>query len=183
MPFGVSRPTEWPRRALRWIVLVGLGFVPLTDPELEHIAKELKPVLDEDFACLAETPEGELVGVSLSLPDYNQVLARLNGRLLPLGWLTALRTRHRIDEIRVLALGVKPEFQHTGVAAALYRDVWDACRRRGIKRAETGWILEINEPMNRAMEALVGRIVKRYRVYERLLEPDAVPGLPDTGSS
>src|SRR5439155_20246080 len=139
------------------------------------------PVLDEDFACLAETPEGELVGVSLSLPDYNQVLARLNGRLLPLGWLTALRTRHRIAEIRVLALGVKPEFQHTGVAAALYRHVGDACRRRGIKRAETGWILEINEPMNRAMEALVGRIVKRYRVYERLLEPDAVPGLPDNG--
>jgi GNAT superfamily N-acetyltransferase len=155
------------------------GFVPLTDHELDHMAKELKPVLDEDFACVAETSDGALAGVSLSLPDYNQVLARLNGRLLPLGWLTALRTRRRIDEIRVFALGVKPEFQHTGVAAALYRDVWDACHRRGIARVETGWILEVNEPMNRAMEALTGRIVKRYRVYERLLEPDAPPAFPD----
>ena len=145
------------------------GFVPLTDREMRHLAKELKPVLDEDFACVAETADGEVAGVSLSLPDYNQVLAHLNGRLLPLGWLKALRARRRIDEIRVFALGVKPEFQHTGVAAGLYRDVWDACYRRTIPRVETGWILEVNEPMNRAMEALTGRIVKRYRLYERPL--------------
>ena len=154
------------------------GFVPLTDHELDHMAKELKPVLDEDFGCVAETAGGECVGVCLSLPDYNQVLARLNGRLLPLGWLKALRAQRQIREIRVFVLGVKPEFQHAGVAAALYRDVWDACHRRGITRAETGWILETNEPMNRAMEALTGRIVKRYRLYERLLEPGALPASP-----
>ena len=154
------------------------GFVPLTDRELDHMAKELKPVLDEDFACVAEAVDGEVAGVSLSLPDYNQVLSRLNGRLLPLGWAKALRAQRRIDEVRVFALGVKPEYQHTGVAAALYRDVWDACQRRGMPRAETGWILEVNEPMNRAMEALTGRIVKRYRIYERLLEADAPPSVP-----
>jgi hypothetical protein len=55
------------------------------------------------------------------------------------------------------------------VAAALYRDIWDTVLRRGFVRAETGWILEANEPMNRAMEALTGKIVKRYRVYEKLL--------------
>jgi GNAT superfamily N-acetyltransferase len=154
------------------------GFVPLTDHELTHMAKELRPVLDEDFACVAETAHGEVAGVSLSLPDFNHVLSRLGGRLLPFGWIAALRAQRRIDEIRVFALGVKPQFQHTGVAAALYRDVWDACHRRGIGRAETGWILEVNEPMNRAMEALTGRIVKRYRIYERLLEPDAAPAFP-----
>ena len=154
------------------------GFVPLTDHELEHMAEELKPVLDEDFACVAETAGGEVAGVSLSLPDYNQVLAQINGRLLPLGWFKALRAQRRIDEIRVFALGVKPQFQHTGVAAALYRDVWDACQRRAMRRAETGWILEVNEPMQRAMEALTGRIIKRYRLYERLLEPSAARRSP-----
>jgi len=148
------------------------GFVPLTDAELDHLAKELKPVLDEDFACVAETSDGEVAGVSLSLPDFNQVLARLNGRLLPLGWLRALREQRRINEIRVLALGVKPAYQHTGVAAALYRDVWDACGRRSMWRAETGWILETNEAMNRAMKALTGQIIKRYRIYERLFDAD-----------
>jgi hypothetical protein len=154
------------------------GFVPLTDHELDHMAKELKPVLDENFACVAETADGEVAGVSLSLPDFNQVLVKLNGRLLPLGWWKALRTQGKITDIRVFALGVKQKYQHTGVAAALYRDIWDACIRTQKPRAETGWILEVNEPMNRAMEALVGRIVKRYRLYERLLEPDATPAFP-----
>jgi GNAT superfamily N-acetyltransferase len=143
------------------------GFVPLTDRELDHMAKELKPVLDEDFATVAETADGEVAGVSLTLLDFNRVLAAVNGRLLPLGWIKALREQRKIDEIRVFALGVKPKYQHTGVAAALYRDVWDAVHRRGIVRAETGWILEVNDAMNRAMEALTGRIVKRYRIYER----------------
>jgi len=159
------------------------GFVPLSDAELAHMTNELRPVLDEDFACVAKTAYNETVGVALSLPDYNQVLAKLNGRLLPLGWLKALRDRSRIDEVRVFALGVKPKYQHTGVAAALYRDIWDACLRRGIQRVETGWILEVNEPMNRAMEALTGRIVKRYRLYERPLEPDAAPGFPGGSGS
>ncbi len=154
------------------------GFVPPTPEEIGQMAHELKPVLDEDFACVAETRDGEVAGVSLSLPDFNQVLAKINGRLLPLGWLTALRTQRQIREIRVFALGVKPQFQHAGVAAGLYRDVWDMCARRGIWRVETGWILEVNESMNRAMEALTGRIVKRYRVYERLLEPQAQPAFP-----
>ena len=154
------------------------GFVPLTDAEMDHMAKELKPVLDEDFACVAETADGEVAGVSLSLPDYNQVLARLNGRLLPLGWITALRARRQITEVRVFALGVKPQFQHTGVAAALYRDLWDSVGRRGLDGGETGWILEVNEAMNRAMEALTGTIVKRYRIYERLLEDGAEPAFP-----
>jgi GNAT superfamily N-acetyltransferase len=157
------------------------GFVPLTDHELTHMTKELKPVLDEDFACVAETGDGEVAGVSLSLPNYNQVLAQLNGRLLPLGWVKALRARRQIRDIRVFALGVKPEFQHTGVAAALYRDVWNACQRRDMVGAETGWILEVNAPMNRAMEALTGRIIKRYRLYERLLDADAVPAFTSEG--
>ena len=65
---------------------------------------------------------------------------------------------------------MKPAYQHTGVAAALYRDIWDTVFRRGMKRVETGWILETNDAMNRAMEALTGRVVKRYRIYERPLE-------------
>jgi GNAT superfamily N-acetyltransferase len=158
------------------------GFVPLTDAELDSMAKELGPVLDEDFACVAETADGQVTGVSLTLPDWNKVLARLNGRLLPIGWLKALLGRRKLDEIRVFALGVKPEYQHTGVAAALYRDIWDTVFDRGMVRAETGWILEVNDSMNRAMEALTGRIVKRYRIYERLLEPDAEPSYPGSAT-
>ncbi|HEU4978493.1 MAG TPA: hypothetical protein VFT42_06335 [Solirubrobacteraceae bacterium] len=159
------------------------GFVPLTDREIEHMAKELKPIIDEDFALVAEKGD-EVIGVSLSLPDFNHVLAKVNGRLLPLGWLTALREQRRIDEARVFALGVKRHYHHTGVAAAFYANIWNTCERKGIRRVETGWILETNEPMNRAMEALVGRIVKRYRVYERMLAPaeQRFEGAPAAGA-
>jgi hypothetical protein len=144
------------------------GFVPLTDSELDTYAKELKPILDERYAYVAERGD-EVVGAALTLPDMNLVLARLNGRLLPLGWLRVLRERRKIDELRVFALGVKREYRHTGTAAAFYAEHWRECLRRRIRRVETGWILEVNEPMNRAMEALGGDIVKRYRIYERLL--------------
>jgi hypothetical protein len=110
------------------------------------------------------------VGAALTLPDINKVLAKLNGRLLPLGWLRILRERRRIDELRVFALGVKREYRHTGTAAAFYAEHWRECRRRQIRRVETGWILETNEPMNHAMEALGGDVVKRYRLYERRFE-------------
>jgi hypothetical protein len=143
------------------------AFVPLTDAELRSYAKELKPILDERLAFVAETDDGETVGAALTLPDINKVLAKLNGRLFPLGWLRFLRERRRLDEIRVFALGVKQEYRQTGTAAAFYAEHWRECLLRPIKRAETGWILETNGPMNRAMEALGGDIVKRYRVYER----------------
>jgi GNAT superfamily N-acetyltransferase len=146
------------------------GFVPLTDAEVDGYAKELKPILDEKWAVIAETSDGEAVGVGLTLLDYNRVLDAVGtGRLLPFGWLRAIRAQRKLDEIRVFALGVKPDYRHTGVAAAMYVDVWDTVLRTGIRRAETGWILETNDPMNRAMEALGGDIIKRYRVYEKPL--------------
>jgi GNAT superfamily N-acetyltransferase len=146
------------------------GFVPLTEEEVRHYAKDLGPVLDENWAMVAERKDtGEVVGAALTLPDFNQVLAKLNGKLLPFGWVTALRERGKIDAVRVFALGVKPEYQHTGVAARFYQMHFDAAERTPQRGGEMGWILEVNKPMNRAMEGMGGKIVRRYRVYEREL--------------
>jgi hypothetical protein len=146
------------------------GFVPLTEREVRQYAKDLKPVLDENWAMVAERKDtGEVVGAALTLPDYNQVLARLNGRLLPFGWLTALRAKSQIDAVRVFALGVKPAYQHTGVAAKFYSMHFDAAERTPQKGGEMGWILETNQQMNRAMEGMGGQVKRRYRVYERAL--------------
>jgi GNAT superfamily N-acetyltransferase len=147
------------------------GFVPLTEEEVRHYAKQLKPVLDENWAMIAErTDTGEVVGAALTLPDFNQVLAKIkDGRLLPFGWLAALRNRKKIDRVRVFALGVKPEYQHTGVAARMYQMHFEAAERTPQTGGEMGWILETNKAMNRAMEGMGGRVVRRYRLYEREL--------------
>jgi GNAT superfamily N-acetyltransferase len=147
--------------------------VPLTEEEIRHYAKDLKPILDENWAYIAERIDtGEVVGAALTLPDYNQVLRHLNGRLLPLGWLKALYWRRKIDAVRVFALGVKPAYQHTGIAARFYQLHFDAAERTPQKGGEMGWILETNRPMNRAMEGMGGEIVRRYRVYERRFQQD-----------
>jgi hypothetical protein len=141
------------------------GFVPITQEEVAFQAKNLKPILDENWAMIAER-EGEVVGAALTLPDVNEVLAKMKGRLFPFGWWHFLTGRRKIDQVRVFALGVKPDYQHYGVAAALYvrhREVAARVRQKG---GEMGWILEVNEAMNRAMEGMGGKVVKRYRLYE-----------------
>ena len=145
------------------------GFVPITDAEVEFQAKNLKQVLDEEWTFMAEK-DGEVVGAALTLPDINQVMAKLNGRLLPFGWAKFLLGKRKIDRLRVFALGVKHDYRHTGVAAGLYLEhIKMAALPDKIHWGEMGWILETNKPMNRAMEGMGGKIVKKYRLYERPL--------------
>jgi GNAT superfamily N-acetyltransferase len=89
--------------------------------------------------------------------------------VLPFGWWHYLNRRRIIDRLRVGFLGVLPEYQHTGVAAQLYMEHFEVAGRTTRKYGEAGWILESNRAMNRGLEAMGGKIVKRYRVYERVL--------------
>jgi hypothetical protein len=98
------------------------------------------------------------------------VLKKMKGRLLPLGWWHYLNRDRLMDHVRVGFLGVMPEHQHTGAAALLYMEHYDMAEKTPQKWGEAGFILESNKSMNRGLEAMGGRIVKRYRVYERLLE-------------
>jgi GNAT superfamily N-acetyltransferase len=145
------------------------GFVPPTDAEVAFHAKLLKQVIDEDWAYIAEK-DGEAIGAALTLPDINQVMAKLNGRLLPFDWAKFLLGKRKIDQLRVFALGVKNEYRHSGVAAGLYLKHLETAQRPGtIEGGEMGWILETNEAMNRAMEGMGGKVVKRYRLFDRSL--------------
>jgi GNAT superfamily N-acetyltransferase len=143
------------------------GFVPLTEEEVRHYAKDLKPLLDENWAFVAEK-DGQPVAAALTLLDYNQVLRHMNGRILPFGWAKFLWYRRKIDRVRVFALGAKPEWQHTGVAARLYELHYDAAEQSPQKSGETGWTLETNTRMNRAMGRMGGKITRTYRVYEKI---------------
>jgi GNAT superfamily N-acetyltransferase len=155
------------------------GFVPYGKADLDAYARELQLVFDPDWFMVSERVDtGEPVAIAITVPDINQVLKRMNGRVLPLGWLAFLRRRRTIDRCRVGFLGVKPEYQHTGVAAQLYIEHFDMARVSRVKWGEMGWILETNVAMNRGMEAMNGRVVKRYRMYERRLEPGAAPASP-----
>src|SRR3954447_15295169 len=143
------------------------GFVPYGKRDLDVYAQEMQLVFDRNWFMVAETAEGETAAIAITVPDINQVLKKMNGRLLPFGWWHFLRRRKIMDRVRVGFLGVKPSYQHTGVAAALYVEHFDTARRVRQKWGEMGWILETNRNMNRAMEAMGGRVVRRFRLYEQ----------------
>ncbi len=144
-------------------------FVPYSKQDLDGYALDLHLVYDRDWFMIAEN-DTETVAMAITIPDINQVLKKMRGRLLPFGWWYYLNRGRIIDRVLVGFLGVLPEYRHTGVAAALYLEHFAVAGRTRRTGGEMGWILETNRAMNRGMEAMGGRIVKRYRVYEQLLD-------------
>lgn len=145
------------------------GFVPYSKADLDAYTVDMHLVFAREWFMVAEK-DGETIAVAITLPDVNQVLKKMKGRLLPLGWWYFLNRNRIADRVRVGFLGVKPEHQHTGVAASLYVEHFDTAERSRQKCGEAGWILETNEAMNRGLEAMSAEIVKKYRLYERPLQ-------------
>ena len=145
------------------------GFVPMTAEEVEHLASELKPVVNPELCPLAYV-DGEPIGFALALPEYNQAIRHVkNGRLFPTGLLKLLWHRRRINAIRVLTLGLKPGFRQRGIDAALIAHIFIFAGMKGQARGECSWILEENHEMRNAIERIGGRVYKTYRVYEKPL--------------
>ena len=142
------------------------GFVPYSKADLDAYTIDMHLIFSREWFMVAEK-DGETIAVAITLPDINQVLKRMKGRLLPFGWWHFLNRNRIADRVRVGFLGVKPEHQHTGVAASLYVEHFDTAARMPQDHGEAGWILETNEAMNRGLEAMSAEIVKKYRVYEK----------------
>ncbi|MEA2212203.1 MAG: hypothetical protein QOF83_2151 [Solirubrobacteraceae bacterium] len=144
------------------------GFVPYSKKDLDAYALDLQLVYARDWFMMAEQ-DGQTIAMAITIPDIHQVYKKMQGRLLPLGWFYYLIRNRIMDRVRIGFLGVLPEYQHTGVAAAIYLEHFDTAERRREKQGEASFILEVNTSMNRGLEAMGGRIVKRWRVYERSL--------------
>jgi GNAT superfamily N-acetyltransferase len=144
------------------------GFVPYSKADLDQYAIDMQLVFSRDWFMIAEA-DGQTVAMAITIPDIHQVYKKMKGRLLPLGWLYYLMRGRIIDRLRVGFLGVLPEYQHTGVAAALYLEHFQTAEHSRQKTGEASFILEVNTSMNRGLEAMGGRLVKRWRVYEREL--------------
>lgn len=144
------------------------GFVPMTDAEIDHMARELKPVVDPDLVAFAEK-DGRPIGFALALPDLNQALRRANGRLWPFGLPRMMLEMRRIRRLRVLTLGVLAEYRRLGADVLLYSHLYRRGIAKGYVAGEFSWILEDNEPMRKALDQIGARVYKTYRIYEQPL--------------
>ena len=147
------------------------GFVPMTEAEIGHMAKELKPVLkhDPEQVILAEDFDGRPVGFALWLKDYNRALIHARGRLFPIGLLKILWYSRKIDMARVLTLGLVPGYRGKGIDSLFYMACFRFANQKGVFGGEFGWILEDNLPMVKPLERMGSTVHKRYRLYDRSL--------------
>jgi GNAT superfamily N-acetyltransferase len=140
--------------------------VPWTPAEIEHMVAKLKQVADLRIILLAED-KGRPVGFAFGLPNLNEVIKRMNGRLTPLGILKYLYYRKRIQGIRTLVFGVVKEYQHTGLSYLLYDELEKRVFGSGYQWGETSWQLEDNDLVNRFCLSVGAHLYKKYRIYEK----------------
>jgi GNAT superfamily N-acetyltransferase len=144
------------------------GYVPMTDAEFEHLARGLKLIIDPELITVAETADGEPIGLALALPDIHQALKRSGGgHMFPFGILKFLWHKRKVNQVRLTVLGVVEGYRGKGIDAYLYLELFRNALARGYRRIEGSWVLESNTMMNRIIERIGGKRYKTYRVFEK----------------
>jgi len=141
------------------------GFVPMTESEIDAMAKDLKPLVEPSLVLFGEV-NGKTIGFSLVMLDYNQVFRKMNGRLFPFGILKLFTQKKKITWCRIITLGIIPEYQKRGLDSTFYYEITERASKLGIKLGEASWVLEDNDMMNRGAQVLNAECYKKYRMYE-----------------
>ena len=150
------------------------GFLPFSDAQIKHMATELKPVIIPDLFWICEV-DGKPAAFIIMIPNINEAIEGLDGRLLPFGWAKMLwRLKVKgLKTARIPLMGVRKEYQRTkpglAMAAALCATAFDHGRERGIEEVEMSWILEDNKSMIRIIKMASGEPYKTYRVYKKAI--------------
>lgn len=142
------------------------GFIPLLDDEIKFMAYQLKSLIIPEMMVIAEY-RGEPAGFLGIIPDYNNVLRVIRGRINPLTVIRAIIALKKIDRIRLLLLGVREEFRKMGIDAAMFSKVAREVKKRGYRVVECSWILEDNIDVRRLIEMAGGVLYKTFRIYEK----------------
>lgn len=141
------------------------GFIPITKEEIDYMAKKLKPIALPELVIVAEKND-EPVGFFGAIPDFNEVLRKIKGRLTPWAILKALYYRRKIESIRLLLFGVKKEFRHKGVESIMLREAFKGAKKYGFKKVEFSWILEDNFDTINLTQIINAQRYKTLRIYE-----------------
>ena len=152
------------------------GFVPVTPAEVEHLLASLKPVIQPRLILLGEI-DGRLEGLFVAIPDLNELIADLGGKLFPLGWARLLwRLKRRLPPkgARVLLAGLTRDYQNTLLGARMllwmFADGFQSARELGYRHVEFSWVLEDNLRSIALCEGAGGRRYKTYRLYRKSLQ-------------
>jgi len=144
------------------------GFTPLQPGEVKHIAAELGHIIAPEFVAFAMV-DGEAVGAVLALLDYNQIIRKLDGRLLPFGIFRLMWGRKRIDVARAMAVIMVPGYQQSGLGIVLMDRLVEAAKPWGLTGWEFSWVLESNASSRGTLKRAGTKLAKTWRIYDRTL--------------
>ena len=146
--------------------LVGTwGFVPLSDGEITHLARDLRHLIVPELTCTAEV-DGRPVGTAFGLLDYNPRIRKINGRLFPFGFLQLMTNRRALKRMRLISTNVLPEYQRWGVGLVLLNGLLPSILRWGLEEGEFSWVLESNQLSRASLERGGAIRYKTYRIYD-----------------
>jgi GNAT superfamily N-acetyltransferase len=146
------------------------GFVPLSDAEVDHMAKSMKHLIVPEMTSIAEI-DGKPIGAMFGLLDYNPRIRDIDGRLFPFGFLRLLWNRRGIKQIRLISTNVLPEYQRWGVGLVLVARLVPDVLAWGIQEAEFSWVLESNHLSSSTLQRGGAKLYKTYRVYDGKVMP------------
>ena len=145
------------------------GFVKMTDEEFDFLANDLKQVAEPKLTLIIEA-KGKPVGFALALPDINQSLIHNKSGGLLSGIWHLLTKKKQIDLVRIIVLGILPEYQRTGIDSVLYWEIGNRAEELNMGKGEASWILEDNEMMIKGLTTTMhGKHYKTYRVFQKEL--------------
>jgi GNAT superfamily N-acetyltransferase len=137
--------------------------------DVRRMAERLRSIADPNFVVIARAGD-QPIGFAVALPDYNQVLIHLNGRMTPLALLKYLYYKRKITRARVFVMFVVPAFRRKGVAHAIYYHMFKRGTEKGYTHGEGSTIGEPNTKMRTDIESIGGRRYKTYRIYRKDIE-------------
>lgn len=145
------------------------GFIPLSEEEFQAAGKDLKMIVNPDYAYVAEVG-GEPVGFSIGIPDINKIIKDMNGRLFPFGVFKLLWKKRKLHTLRTALMGVLPEYQGRGIDALMNNEsIQTGLKNSEVVESEISWVLESNTNMIRVAERLGAYLDKTYRMYSKKL--------------
>jgi len=142
------------------------GFIPITKEEVDYMAERLKPIALSELVIVAEK-DNEPVGFFGAVPDFNEILKKIKGRLTPISIIKALYYRKKIKSIRLLLFGVKKAYRHKGVESIMLREAFKGAIKYGFKKVEFSWILEDNFDTINLTQIINAKRYKTLRIYEK----------------
>jgi hypothetical protein len=142
------------------------GFVPLTDEEIDSLAKNLKPLVEPELVIMIEI-DGAPAALSIAVPNYNYVLKKLNGRFGPIEMMKFLYYKKKIKEARLMIMGVRKAYRKMGLESLLFLESFRAGQKLGYTGGELSWILEDNYSTNNSIQKMGGKVYKKYRIYQK----------------